>query len=278
LPDNGSFSTLKNISLDDVKKFYTQYYNPAKANIVVVGDIQQSGVNTILASLNDWQPKQYSIPAYSDFPEYPSSSIYLVDKPGAVQSVIDIIKRSLPYDAAGEFFKMRLMNFPLGGNFNSRINLNLREDKGFTYGASSYFSGGKTLGSFSAGGDFNALYTIESIEELFEEISGYREQGPNPDELALLKTAFTQGDALKYETPGSKARFLRHLLVHNLAKDYTDEQLNIINSISAETLTQLAKVHLDLNDMQIVVVGDAASLKPKLEALGRPIIEFKVAM
>ena len=278
LPDNGSFSTLQNISLDDVKKFYTQYYNPAKANIVVVGDIQQSGVNTILASLNDWQPKQYSIPAYSDFPEYPSSSIYLVDKPGAVQSVIDIIKRSLPYDAAGEFFKMRLMNFPLGGNFNSRINLNLREDKGFTYGASSYFSGGKTLGSFSAGGDFNALYTIESIEELFEEISEYREQGPNPDELALLKTAFTQGDALKYETPGSKARFLRHLLVHNLAKDYTDEQLNVINSISAETLTQLAKVHLDLNDMQIVVVGDAASLKPKLEALGRPIIEFKVTM
>jgi len=278
LPDSGTFSTLQNITLDDVKNFYDDYYNPAKANIVVVGDIQQVGVRSILAGLTEWQSKDYEIPAYLPFPEYQSSSIYLVDKPGAVQSVVDITKRSLPYDATGEFFKMRLMNFPLGGNFNSRINLNLREDKGYTYGANSYFSGGKTLGSFSAGGDFNAVNTIESIHELFDEISGYKEQGPTPDELALIKKAFTQGDALKYETPSSKARFLRHLLVYNLDKNYTSEQLNIINSISAETLTQLAKAHLDLSDMQIIVVGDAESLKPKLEELARPIIEFEVSM
>ena len=278
LPDSGTFSTLQNISLDDVKVFYDRFYNPAKANIVVVGDIDQVRVFSILAKLNDWQPKEYEIPAYLPFPDYQQASIFLVDKPGAVQSVIDFTKRSLPYDATGEFFKLRLMNFPLGGNFNSRINLNLREDKGYTYGANSYFSGGKTLGSFGAGGDFNAVNTLESIQEIFDEIEQYKQHGPDEDEMALMKNAFTQSDALKYETPGSKARFLRHLLVYGLNETYTEQQLAIINQISAQTMTALAREHLDVNEMQIIVVGDAESLRPQLESLGRPVIDFDVSM
>ena len=278
LPDSGTFSTLQQITLDDVQGFYQRYYNPSQANIVVVGDIQQARVETLLSKLNDWQANDYTIPAYLPFPKYDEASIFLVDKPDAVQSVIDFTKRSLPYDATGEFFKLRLMNFPLGGNFNSRINLNLREEKGFTYGANSYFSGGKTLGSFGAGGDFNAVNTIESIQEIFAEIAQYKLQGPSADEMALMKNAFTQSDALKYETPGSKARFLRHLLVYGLDKNYTRDQLRIIKKMSAATMTELARKHLNTDEMQIIVVGDAATLRPQLESLGRPIVEFEVAM
>ncbi|MBT0584833.1 M16 family metallopeptidase [Alteromonas oceanisediminis] len=276
LPDDGVVSTVSNITLDDVKQFYATFVNPDQANIVVVGDIDKPAVMQLLTRFDGWLAKPYSIPQYAAFPEYEQANIFLVDKPNAVQSVVDFTQRSLPYDATGEFFRMRLMNFPLGGNFNSRINLNLREDKGFTYGAGSSFSGGKTLGVFSAGGDMNALNTLDSINEIISEIQHYKAQGPTEGEMALMKNAFTQSDALRYETPSSKSQFLRHLLVYDLDRNYTQKQLEIINSIDAQTLQSLAQKHLVLDDMQLIVVGDAQALRAELESLKRPIIELDV--
>lgn len=276
LPDGGTFATLQAIELADVKAFYDRYYTPTMANVVVVGDIAQSQAISAIQKFAQWPKKSYEIPGYLPFPEQEKPQIFLVDKPGAVQSVINLAMLSMPYDATGDYFIARLMNFPLGGNFNSRINLNLREEKGFTYGANSYFSGGKTLGMFVAGGDFNAVNTIESIEELMREINEYREGGINSEELEFLKNAYTQGDALDYETPSSKARFLRHLLVYDLDKSFTSEQLGIIRDISQEQLNRSAREWLNTDNMQIFVVGDAASLKPQLEALGREVVDYSV--
>jgi zinc protease len=278
LPDSGTYSTLQAIELDDIRTFYERFYNPYMANMVVVGDITKAEAVAALDILKGWSPSPYEIPGFEPFPNFEQGNIYLVDKPGAVQSVISFAKRSMPYDATGEYFMARLMNFPLGGNFNSRINLNLREDKGYTYGAGSRFIGGKTLGTFSAGGDFNAVNTLESIQELLREMSEYRASGIQSDELEMLKKAYTQGDALDYETPGSKARFLGHLLVYGLDKDFTKRQLEIIENVTAEQLNDVARSLLDSESMQIFVVGDAQSLKPQLETLGRPVIEFEVDM
>ncbi len=276
LPDSGTVTTLQAIALDDVKAFYSRYYNPAKANIVIVGDITEKDAIAALQPFNQWQVNDYAIPAYEDFPEYAKGNIYLVDKPDAVQSVISIATRAMPYDATGDYFKARLMNFPLGGHFNSRINLNLREDKGYTYGAGSYFRGGKTLGTYSAGGDFNAKNTLESIQELLREISEYKAKGITQSELELLKKAFTQGDALDYETPSNKARFLRHLLVYDLDPDFTERQLAIIEALTTEQINQWAQQYLNAEEMHIFVVGDAKTLKPQLESLGREVIMYDV--
>ncbi|WP_158770664.1 pitrilysin family protein [Paraglaciecola sp. L1A13] len=276
LPDSGTLQTLDNITLDDIKTYYHNYYSPAKANVVVVGDIEPKALQESLAFLSGWSPKPYEIKDYAKFPDTGKPVLYLVDKPGAKQSVVTVFKRYLPYDATGEQFRSKLMNFALGGVFSSRINLNLREDKGYTYGASTGFIGGKTLGWFDASADLKQENTADGIQEMLNEISVYHDKGMTQVELELMRNAFTQGDALEYETPASKAGFLRHLLTYNLDKSYRATQTNIINNISKSELNALAAKVLDPNSMQIVVVGDASVIRTQLAGIGREIVDLTV--
>ena len=163
LPDEGTIETVQSITLDDVKQFYNQYYSPSKASVVVVGNMSSDAVVDALDFVAQWEGEAYTFEDYDAFPTYDKNQVFLVDSPSAVQSVVYIVKRSLPFDATGDYFKSRLVNFPLGGGFNSRINLNLREDKGITYGANSAFMGGKTLGWFEVGTDLTAANTAEGI-------------------------------------------------------------------------------------------------------------------
>lgn len=275
-PDEGTLASLQSISLDDVKAFYHQYYSPAKASIVTVSDLSQAQVSRSLSFLSQWQGDDYDIEGYAPFPQYENQNLFLVDKPGAVQSVVYVVKRSLKYDATGEYFRARLMNFPLGGAFNSRINLNLREDKGYTYGASSSFLGGKTLGWFEVSTDLTAANTAEGISEIFSEINQYRENGMTGQELTFMRNAFTLSDALDYETPGSKARFLRQLQSFNLPDDYRTTQVEILRNIDTDTLQALAKKHLTTETMQVIVVGDRETLMPQLKELAIPVTEMTV--
>ncbi len=276
LPDEGTLETVQNIKLEDVKNFYTKYYSPEKASIVAVGNLSKQAMVHTLDFIGQWQGNAYDFADYSDFPKYDENQIFLVDSPEAVQSVVYIVDKSLPFDATGDHFKSRLMNFPLGGAFNSRINLNLREDKGFTYGANSGFVGGKTLGWFEVSTDLTAANTAEGIAEILNEINRYRTEGVTEDEIAFMRNAFTLSDALEFETPTSKARFLRQLLSYGLEKGYREEQLAIINHIDKKTMDALAKQYLNLDKMQIIVVGDKAKILPQLNALSMPIIELSV--
>jgi zinc protease len=276
LPDAGTLESMQNITLDDVKDFYQRYYSPSKANLVVVGNVDKKTVEQKLKFLTQWQGPDYQIPSYSDFPETQNKVIYLIDQPGAAQSVVRIIKPGLPYDATGKQFKSKLMNFALGGTFNSRINLNLREDKGYTYGASSRFNGGKTLGWFEASADLKQANTADGLREFFKEIETYQQQGMTQEELVSMRSAYTQGDALEYETPGSKARFLLHLLTYDLDKNYRKTQNTIINNISREELNKLAAEEFDLDTMQVIVVGDASLIGEQLKELGREVIALQV--
>lgn len=282
VPDGGNLNTLQNITLDDVKDFYGRYYSPKLANMVVVGDFDEQALLAQLTFLTAWQGPDFSIPPLGDETDVEKylgqPVIYLVDKPGAEQSVLRVFKRAQPYDATGQQFKSKLMNFPLGGMFNSRINLNLREDKGYTYGAFSGFSGGKSLGRFQVSADVKADHTGDSLVEMLKEMRQYRDDGISVEELALMRSAYTQSEALNYETPGSKARFLRHLLVYDLQTDYLEQQGDIIRTISKSEIDALAAKKLDEQSMQIVVVGDASQVKAQLESLGRPIVTFEVTL
>ncbi|ABG39891.1 peptidase M16-like protein [Paraglaciecola sp. T6c] len=276
LPDSGTLNTIQNISLDDVKAYYQQYYSPSKANVVVVGDVNTQSLQTSLDFLTNWPAKPYQIKDYAEFPKMGKPVIYLVDKPGAKQSVVSIFKPYLPYDATGEQFRSKLMNFALGGVFSSRINLNLREDKGYTYGASTNFIGGKTLGWFNASADLKQDNTVDGIREMLSEITEYHEKGMTQTELELMRNAFTQGDALEYETPSSKAGFLRHLLTYGLDKSYRGTQNKIIHNIGKDELNALAAKVLDPNSMQVVVVGDASVIRAQLATLGREVVDLTV--
>lgn len=271
LPANGSLETLANIELADIKAFYERYYNPAKASLVIVSDLSQQEVESSLAFLSDWAAQPYTVPVLSGFPQYDGSRVFLVDNPDAVQSAVHIVKRAMPFDATGDYFYARLMNFPLGGAFNSRINLNLREDKGYTYGASTSFIGGKTAGWFEAQAEVTAANTVDAIQEFLSEIREYQENGPTQEELRFMQNAFTLSDALEYETPNSKVAFLRQLLAYDLPKDYRDAQTALINEVTVEKLSAVAREQLNADEMQIIVVGDKTTLMKPLETLGLPI-------
>ena len=132
----------------------------------------------------------------------------------------------------------------------------------------------QTLGWFEA--NLTAANTGEGIAEILKEINRYRTEGVTEEEIAFMRNAFTLSDALEFETPTSKARFLRQLLSYGLDKGYREEQLAIINNIDKKTMDTLAKQYLNLDKMQIIVVGDKAKILPQLNALSLPIIEVSV--
>nr|WP_286270613.1 pitrilysin family protein [Thalassotalea hakodatensis] len=276
MPIGGTEDTLSNITLNDVKAFYQTHVKPKQSELIVVTDLNQVQMSKSLSVLTQWQGEGESLNLTLPEPETKLGVIYLVNKDQAAQSAIRIGKRSITEDITGEYYKSYLMNFPLGGAFNSRINLNLREDKGYTYGARSYFSANKLAGFFTASAEVRADATDKSIVEFVKEIERYATSGITREELTFMRNAINQKDALKYETPRAKLGFLAQILEHDLTPDFVQERVNIVENITADEINALAKKHLQLQDMLMVVVGDSATLTPQLEALGYQVIQHEL--
>ena len=180
----------------------------------------------------------------------------------------------MPFDATGEYYRAQLANFVLGGAFNSRINLNLREDKGYTYGARSSFSGEEEYGSFTASAGVRSDATADSIVQFENEIDRYAEDGITETELTFTRRALGQRDALQFETPAQKVNFIAQILDHDLEPGFVAEQAEILAAIGKEDIDAIAAEHLETDDMIIVVVGDKATIMPQLETLGYDIVEL----
>ena len=272
----GSEQSLTNITLEDVKKFYQQQVKPFDSQVIAVSDLEQSSVIKALSPFKAWQGKGQTLALTLPKPETKLGVIYLVNKDDAAQSAIRIGKRSMTQDITGEYYKSYLMNFTLGGAFNSRINLNLREDKGYTYGAGSYFSADKLSGTYTAYAEVRADVTDKSIVEIVNELTNYAQHGITNEELSFMRNAINQKDALKYETPRAKLRFLAQILEHQLTPDFVKERSEIVKNITKEEVNALAKRHINLDEMIMVVVGDAETLKPQLEALGYQVLDHEI--
>ena len=270
----GTEETVNALTLDDVKAFYTEQFSPKISSIVAVSDQPQAALVDKLAVFGRWRGPDVAEVSLNDFPELDATRIYLVDKPGAAQSEIRIGKRSLNYDATGEYYRAYLMNFSLGGAFNSRINLNLREDKGYSYGAYSGFNGQKDYGTYTAQAAVRTDSTADSIVQFENEIRKYAESGISASELAFTRKAIGQRDARSYETPAQKLGFLSQILMYDLDEDFVDVQNEILAGIGQAELNQLASKHLTMDDMIIVVVGDKAVILPQLQDLGYEIVEL----
>jgi len=274
--NSGSIDTVKELTLEDVKNFYASNYGPKSADIIVVSDLNKAKVTAKLNRFSAWNGGNTEANPIEAFPKLAAGTLYFVNKPDAAQSEIRIGKRSLNYDATGEYYKAGLMNYNLGGAFNSRINLNLREDKGYTYGARSFFNGNKLRGQYRAQAGVRADATAPSIVEFRKEISGFRENGITDAEMAFMKSAIGQRDARAYETPNQKVRFLSEIANYDLAPNFVDERNEILANIQADEINALAKEHINLDDMITVVVGDKAQVMESLGEIADTIIELDV--
>jgi len=277
LPSSGTLNSIEAITLDDVETFYKANFKPQGAQVIIVSDLSEAAVEPkVKSALANWQGKGQSFDVDFTEPNVQTNVIYLVDKPGAPQSEIRIGKRDMVEDITGEFFKANLMNFALGGTFNSRINLNLREDKGYTYGARSRFWGDKTSGGFTASAAVRADSTAASITEFTNELNNYAQNGVTDEELMFMRKAINQKDALKYETPNAKLGFLAQILEFDLDPNFVKERNKIVSTISKEEINALAKKHLNAKDMIYLVVGDAKTLRPELEKLGMKVVDYSL--
>jgi len=206
-----------------------------------------------------------------DLPEIKGRTIYLVNKEGAAQSSLRVAQPSVKYDALGDYYQAGLANFILGGTFNSRINLNLREDKGYSYGARSGFNGAQELGSFRVSTEVNKEATSASITEVLKELESYAANGMDQEEYDFMRSAIGQRDARQYETPGRKLGLLGNILRYDLPLNYRTQQNNILRETDRETLNALSNKLIHPHDMAIVVVGDEAVISEELQALGLPV-------
>ncbi|MEZ0542566.1 M16 family metallopeptidase [Fibrella arboris] len=275
VPLSGTTKTVEAITLDDVKSFYQNALSPSVTNLVIVGDVEQAAVMPKLAFLTKWAAKPVALPKESVARKIDKTRIYLIDKEKAAQSEIRIgYLTDMPYDATGDYYKTGLANYMLGGAFSSRINMNLREDKGWTYGARSGFASTKAPGPFTASAGVKAAATDSSVVEFIKEMKAYGQSGITEPELTFVKSSLGQVDALRYETSFQKAIFLSRIIDYDLPKNYVEQQANILRTITKAQVDAIAKKRLPVDKMVITVVGDKALVKPGLSKLGYEVIEL----
>jgi zinc protease len=264
----GTEASVKSITIDDLKEYYSKYLSPSIARFLVVGDVDVARVKKALTDLNlKWKPKNVVVPEIKVPGPPEKSQIYFVDVPGAKQSVISIGAPSLPRTNP-DFYPATVVNYKLGGSFNGIFNLILREDKGFTYGARSNFNGGKNYGSFIA-----TSSTLESATIFKEEMEKYRKNIPQ-EYIDFTKSSLLKNNALRFETLGNLLSMLNTMTSYNLPDDYIKKEEKFIKSLTIEKQLELVNKYIDPSKMYYVVVGDAKTQLDELEkvGLGKPIL------
>ncbi len=273
-PTGGLPSTVETIILDDVKAYYAAHI-PAHLSGVMVSTSQPQEITlNALDAVGRLEVTEVYREPVGEMVKLKGRAVYLVNKDGAAQSSLRTVQPSLRFDALGNFYRGRLMNFMLGATGDSRLFLNLREDKGYTYGIYSYFTGGPEFGSFRVSGEVNKEATAASVTEVISELERYAAEGMTEAEYEHMRNAIGQRDALRYETPGSKLGLLSSILRYDLPLNYRTLQNNVLQETERTALNELAGQMIHPDDMAIVIVGDEAVIRPELEALGMPIIEM----
>jgi len=273
-PDAGTIATVSKLNVADAKTYYDNTFGPMGSDIQVVSNLPRNEIVKKLGIFGDWEGANTDAPALKPYPELKAGTLYFIDKPDAAQSEIRIGKRDLNYDATGNFFRTELMNYNLGGAFNSRINLNLREDKGYTYGARSFFYANDYRGAYRAQAAVRANTTVDSIQQFVNEIGSFQKDGMSEKELAFLKNSLGQRDARAYETPRQKLGYLSEIANYDLKPDFVTEQNDVLQNITLDELNALAAKHLKFDEMIMVVVGDKKALWDDLKSLGNPMVEL----
>jgi zinc protease len=277
ISESGTEETINNITLADVQGYYNNNMTSQGAKVVIVGDITQEEILPKLAFLNKLPNKKVVLPKVDATPVVDKTKVYMVDVPKSAQSEFRVgYATGLKYDATGDYYKARLMNYALGGDFNSRLNLNLREDKGWTYGARSTFFADNYSGDFEFSSGIRADATDSALIEVMNELKSYSENGVTEAEVGFMKNSLGQRDALSYETGFQKANFIRRILDYNLPANYIDQQNKILAKITKKEIDAVAKNMLRTDKMNILLVGDKAKIYDGVKKLGYQIVELDV--
>ncbi len=272
-PLQGTRASVEGFTVPVLREFHQALYQPSNATLIVVGDVGTPQLRSALeAEFANWRPGQGAArTSPTPPPPLPATRIFLIDRPGAAQAEVRIghvgIERNHP-----DYFPILLMNSILGGQFSSRINLNLREDKGYTYGASSTFQVGRYPGPFLAGGGVQTAVTRESVIEFMKELEEVRGARPiTAEELEFAKAGEIRGEPLGLETNAQIAGRIQQLIIYDLPANYFDDYGDRVAAVTLDEVNRVAREHLHPDRFAIVIVGDRAAIEPGLATLPYPI-------
>jgi zinc protease len=270
----GTEAGLRGITRDDAQRFHAAFYKPDRSTLIVAGDFTKEEAERLCGRyLESWNAGTAGLR-----PELPPGrsqppGFYIVDRPGATQSEIRMGRIALQRDNSTLPAAM-VLNRALGGQFSSRLNQNLRERRGLTYGAWSAFMPLRRPGPLLAGGAFHTEGTGEAVGELLGEIRRMREYGITEEELTFARESMAGAFALAFETPAQIAGTLHNIPLYDLPRDYYDTYVERIRSVSADDCRLIAEKWLEVEAMTVVIVCDAASVRPQLEQTGIGRITF----
>jgi len=259
---------LKKMTPEDLARFHAAHYLPNNAILAAVGDVTLKELLPKLERVfGDWKRGEAPKTAIPPVPPPASARIHLIDRPGSVQTSIQLgalgIERADP-----DYFALLVMNKLVGGGPGARLMLNLREDKGYTYGAYSGFSGSKFRGVWQASSEVRTSVTEGAMKEFMYELKRIREEKVAPAELADAKRALTGSFALSLELPQTLLQNIITQKLYDLPADYWDSYPQKVAAITAEDVERAAQKYIDLAHLQIVAVGDASKIREALQKYG----------
>lgn len=269
----GTRESIEKISMNDLKNYYVNNFSPSVTKINIAGNVTKEQVMAALKPLeSEWKPTEVTKNNYALPSDPEKSGIYFVDIPGSRQSVIFIGYLALSRDNP-DYIKADFVNYRLGGAFTSILNQILREEKGFTYGASSYFQEMKIKAPFVASTSVRSDATFESVKIAVDEMQKYR-NGISEDDIRFIKDCMILSNALRFETNGSLVGMLSTISKYGLPEDYIKNEESVIKSMTVEEHKAITNKYIVPDKMYYVVVGDAATQLKPLEKIGfgKPVL------
>jgi len=276
VPMIGTADSVARISADDVRRFYRDHYIPNNTSVVVSGDIDpDQALKLVDEALGNWErgaePPRPSIAPLA----FEANRIYLVDRPTAVQSEIRIGHVGVARSSA-DYFPLSVMNALLGGIFNSRINLNLRERHGYTYGARSVFAFRRSAGPFVVAAPVRNEVTTESVQEVLGELRRIRTGDVEDQELEHTKSYLMGVFPATVQSASDIAGRLLDIELYGLPESYFEHYRESIGAVSKDDVERVAKKYIDPDRALIVIVGNAKQVREPLGTLGYPIHELDI--
>jgi predicted Zn-dependent peptidase len=268
----GTSASLATITLDETRDFWARMFGPAGATLIIVGDIEPDEAFDLSSRLfGAWRQPSDTTPRTRAPESVADARVLLVDRPGAPQSELRVghvgpPRRTDAYPA------LVTVNAVLGGQFTSRINRRLREEKGVTYGARTSFDFRRVAGTFSCDTSVQADATGSAVADILSEFAAIGQAAVPEDELSIARASLTRGYVRNFETAGQIARAAAQLATYELDDGTFDRFVSSVESVTPARAHAAAQAFIRPAEATVVVVGDAATCREPLEALGRPLV------
>jgi zinc protease len=274
--DLGTEASNKAITRDDMQKFWNQNFVPNNAALVVSGQVTVADLKPLVEkAFGDWQTGTPASPALGE-PVTTKSRLVIVDKPGAPQTQLRVSSIGVPRSTP-DYEALRVMNEMLGGLFSSRINMNLREEHGYTYGADSQFVFRRSAGPFLVASGVRTDVTAPAVGEIFKEIQRMRGTPMTAEELAMAKDSLVRSLPSDFQTSSNVTASTANLYIFDLGLDYFSKYPARLSAVTAEQAKAAAEKYLVPEKMVVVAVGDRAKIQPALQKLNLGAPEMRNA-